>query len=263
MTMIQNTSVVLIGAGNVATQIGLALRDKGITIRQIFSRTKQSAEALAKLCQCSYTTDIKTVQPNADIYIYSVKDDALPALIEQTNVQTGLHLHTAGSIPASVFENKKSNYGVFYPMQTFSKNKKVMFDNIPIFVEANSAQNLEQVKHLATLLSKNVTQCDSEQRKALHLAAVFCCNFTNHLYKVTNDLLKKEHLPFHVMLPLIHETVDKLHHLSPEEAQTGPAVRYDTTVINKHLDALKDMPGEQALYALLSKRIHEAAQKRN
>jgi predicted short-subunit dehydrogenase-like oxidoreductase (DUF2520 family) len=254
-------SVVLIGAGNVATQTALALQAKEVSILQVFSRTEQSAHLLAEQCNCSFTTDTNTISREADIYLYAVKDDALPSLIRQINVTKGIHIHTAGSVPMSVFEGFRQNFGVFYPMQTFSKSKQVKFDNIPIFVEANSAQNLEVLSGLGKKLSNTVMPCNSEQRQALHLAAVFCCNFTNHLYKVTDDLLKQSNLPFKVMLPLIQETVDKLHYLSPAEAQTGPAVRYDSSVINKHLDALKEMPDEQALYALFTQRIHEATKK--
>jgi predicted short-subunit dehydrogenase-like oxidoreductase (DUF2520 family) len=254
-------SVVLIGAGNVATQTALALQAKEVSILQVFSRTEQSARLLAEQCNCSFTTDTNTISREADIYLYSVKDDALPLLIRQINITNGIHIHTAGSVPMNVFEGFRQNFGVFYPMQTFSKSKQVKFDNIPIFVEANSAQNLEVLTRLGKELSNAVTPCDSKQRQALHLAAVFCCNFTNHLYKVTDDLLKQSNLPFEVMLPLIHETVDKLHYLTPDEAQTGPAVRYDTSVIDKHLDALKNMPNEKELYILFTKRIHDAAKK--
>jgi len=254
-------SVALIGAGNVATQTALALQEKGISILQVFSRTEQSARTLAEQCNCSFTTDTKAISPEADIYLYAVKDDALPSLIRQINITKGIHIHTAGSVPISVFEGFRQNFGVFYPMQTFSKSKQVKFDNIPIFVEANSAQNLEVLDGLGKKLSNTVIHCNSAQRQALHLAAVFCCNFTNHLYKITDDLLKQSNLPFEVMLPLIQETVDKLRYLTPAEAQTGPAVRYDTTVINKHLDALKEMPDEQALYTLFTERIHDAAKR--
>lgn len=255
-------TVIFIGAGNLATQTALALKEKNISILQIYSRTEESAKSLAEKCDCDFTTNIQEISDQADIYLYAVKDDALPDLIQNNPVRQGLHAHTAGSVAIDIFKDKKDNFGVFYPLQTFSKSKQVKFDNIPIFVEANSEENRATLKMLSECLSNNVVDCDSKQRQSLHLAAVFSCNFANHLYSIAADILKNNQLSFEYILPLIKETVDKLEVLTPEEAQTGPAVRYDTTVINKHLEALSEMPEEQHIYELLSKRIYEAKNKK-
>lgn len=150
-----------------------------------------------------------------------------------------------------------NRYGVFYPMQTFSKQRTVDFRQIPVFVESNSAADTQTLKDIASVLSEKVYEATSEQRKSLHLAAVFTCNFTNHMYALAAELLKKYQLPFEVMLPLIDETARKVHELEPCLAQTGPAIRYDENVINNHLQMLSDKPGMQELYRLISESIHQ------
>lgn len=142
-------------------------------------------------------------------------------------------------------------------MQTFSKQREVNFEEVPFFVEANSQEDAELLKAIAGTLSEKVYEVTSEQRKSLHLAAVFTCNFTNHMYALAAELLDKYHLPFEVMLPLIDETARKVHELAPHDAQTGPAVRYDENVINHHLTMLEDTPKLQEIYKLISKSIHE------
>jgi predicted short-subunit dehydrogenase-like oxidoreductase (DUF2520 family) len=247
--------IVIIGAGNLATQLGLNLKKRGCDIIQLYSRTESSAQALSELLQAPYTTDITTISPEADIYIYALKDDILPELIKQMPVGTGLHVHTAGSVDVSVFKGIKENFGVFYPMQTFSKNKRVNFSEIPIFIEASTDADWQILRELASQLSDKVIDCDSKQRMALHLAAVFSCNFTNHLFHLASNILKENELDFKLMLPLIHETIEKLQFITPAEAQTGPAVRNDQTIINKHINALVDMPEAQNIYKLLSENI--------
>ncbi|MDR1678398.1 MAG: DUF2520 domain-containing protein [Prevotellaceae bacterium] len=252
--------IVLIGAGNLATQVALTLKEKGLEIVQIFSRTEQSAQLLAKQIGCCFTTNSALLYPDADVYLYAVSDDILPGVIANISINKGLHAHTAGSIPMLIFEAARSNYGVFYPLQTFSKNKRVDFNKIPIFIEANSDKNLETLRQLGEILSQTVVEANSTQRQALHLAAVFASNFTNHLYAVADKILKKNKLDFRLMLPLLYETLDKLHTLTPAEAQTGPAVRGDRSVINKHLAALTDFPEEKKLYEVLSAAIANTAQ---
>jgi predicted short-subunit dehydrogenase-like oxidoreductase (DUF2520 family) len=141
-------------------------------------------------------------------------------------------------------------------MQTFSKRREVDFSEVPFFVEADGEETLQELKELAGRLSPNVREATSEQRRSLHLAAVFACNFTNHMYALCDRLLQKHGLPFEVMLPLIDETARKVHELKPHEAQTGPAVRYDENVIGKHLSLLADDPECQELYEKISKSIY-------
>lgn len=256
---IEDTPIAFIGAGNLATNLAKALYQKGFRIVQIYSRTEESAKTLAEKVEASYTTDLGEVTKDATLYIVSLKDGAFVELVSQitANKANALFVHTAGSIPMSIWEGKAQRYGVFYPMQTFSKSREVSFDEIPFFIEASSNEDKELLKSIAATLSEKVYDANSDQRKSLHLAAVFICNFTNHMYALADELLQKYNLPFEVMLPLIDETARKVHDLSPDEAQTGPAVRYDENVINNHLEMLKDNPGLQEIYKLISKSIHE------
>lgn len=250
--------IVLIGAGNLATHLGKALHAAGHDMVQVFSRTMQSAETLASLLDAEPLTDMAQVRDDADVYIFSVKDSALEQLISQLcGGEKKVFLHTAGSMPMSVFRGKALHYGVLYPMQTFSKQREVDFSIIPCFIEANDEFALKQIEGLAGQISHRVFQLSSEDRKYLHLSAVFACNFANHCYAASQELLQQHGIPFDVMLPLIDETAAKVHGMTPEEAQTGPAVRYDENVIDKQIQLLENQPYFQKIYDCMSKSIHE------
>lgn len=250
--------IVLIGAGNLATHLGKALHAAGHDMVQVFSRTMQSAETLASLLDAEPLTDISQVRDDADVYIFSVKDSALEQLISQLcGGEKKVFLHTAGSMPMSVFRGKALHYGVLYPMQTFSKQREVDFSIIPCFIEANDEFALKQIEGLAGQISHRVFQLSSEDRKYLHLSAVFACNFANHCYAASQKLLQQHGIPFDVMLPLIDETAAKVHGMTPKEAQTGPAVRYDENVIGKQIQLLENQPYFQKIYDCMSKSIHE------
>ena len=250
--------IVLIGAGNLATHLGKALHAAGHDMVQVFSRTMQSAENLASLLDAEPLTDLAQVRDDADVYIFSVKDSALEQLISQLcGGEKKVFLHTAGSMPMSVFREKALHYGVLYPMQTFSKQREVDFSIIPCFIEANDEFALKQIEGLAGQISHRVYQLSSEDRKYLHLSAVFACNFANHCYAASQELLQQHGIPFDVMLPLIDETAAKVHGMTPKEAQTGPAVRYDENVIGKQIQLLENQPYFQKIYDCMSKSIHE------
>lgn len=258
---IEDTPVVFIGAGNLATNLAVALYRKGFRVVQIYSRTEESARTLAQAVEADYTTSLSGVSTDAQLYVVSVKDDALAELLPQLTAgrEKALWVHTAGSIPMDIWQGHAERYGVFYPLQTFSKRRLVDFREIPIFVEGRTEEDVRFLKQIASALSHKVLEATSEQRRNLHLAAVFTCNFTNHMYALAERLLQKHDLPFDVLLPLIDETARKVHELSPCLAQTGPAVRYDTGVMDKHLDMLADEPEMQQLYRLLSDDIHRLA----
>lgn len=250
--------IVLIGAGNLATHLGKALHAAGHDMVQVFSRTMQSAETLASLLDAEPLTDMAQVRDDADVYIFSVKDSALEQLVSQLcGGEKKVFLHTAGSMPMSVFRGKALHYGVLYPMQTFSKQREVDFSIIPCFIEANDEFALKQIEGLAGQISHRVFQLSSEDRKYLHLSAVFACNFANHCYAASQELLQQHGIPFDVMLPLIDETAAKVHGMTPKEAQTGPAVRYDENVIGKQIRLLENQPYFQKIYDCMSKSIHE------
>lgn len=255
---IEDTSVVFIGAGNLATNLAKALYYKGFRIVQVYSRTEESARTLAQAVEAAYTTDLASVAADAQLYIVALKDAAFVRMLPEivAGRENALWVHTAGSIPMNVWAGRVERYGVFYPMQTFSRQRMADFRQIPVFVESNSAEDARFLKDIASALSGKVYEATSEQRKSLHLAAVFACNFTNHMYTLAAGLLEKYGLPFEVMLPLIDETAHKVHELEPRLAQTGPAVRYDGNVIGEHLQMLAGEPQMQELYKLISDSIH-------
>ena len=250
--------VTLIGAGNLATQLGKSLKKAGVIISQVYSRTEDSARTLGELLEAEWLTDIKALRDEADIYIFSVKDSVLCELISEVCKSRGdkLFLHTAGSMSMSCFEGKALRYGVFYPMQTFSKTKDVDFECIPVFIESNSIETEDVIRSLANKLTQRVIRLSSADRKYLHLAAVWACNFTNYCYTVASDILGEHGIPFDVMLPLINETTEKIQKISPKEAQTGPAVRGDRNVMSKQLELMNGKEDLQELYKMLSKGIN-------
>lgn len=256
--------IVLIGAGNLATNLGKSLLDAGNNILQIYSRTTESAIALANKLDCSYTTNLAEINSDADIYIVSVKDSVITNIIPQLcNRRTEkIFLHTAGSVDMNVFNGMALHFGVLYPMQTFSKNKILKFKDIPCFIEANDNTTFNIIKKLAEDISTKVYPLASDKRKYLHLAAVFACNFVNHCYEISAELLTKHGIPFDIMLPLIDETAKKVHFIAPSDAQTGPAVRYDRNVIRAQSDLLKDNPIFKQIYEYMSISIHHVEQNK-
>jgi predicted short-subunit dehydrogenase-like oxidoreductase (DUF2520 family) len=253
-------TICLIGAGNLATQLGMALAEKGHDFSQVYSRTISSAKTLADALCCESVTRPEQLRSDADIYICALKDDALQEVLPQIKFGKGLLVHTAGSLAMDVLAEFTSNYGVFYPLQTFSKQRKVDFSDVPIFIEAVNSASMERLRVLASTLSLKVVSANSLQRKQLHLSAVFACNFVNYLYNIADDLVKEQGLDFKYLLPLIEETARKVHELSPAQAQTGPAVRFDRAVMDKHLELLQDHPDLKMLYDTLSEGIHKRAQ---
>lgn len=256
-------NIALIGAGNVATHLGKALKQAGYKIIQLFSRTISSASELAEKLQCPYVTDLNLVTSNADIYLVSVKDDALDKVIPQLVKQNpnALFLHTSGSTSMNVWEGYVKRYGVLYPLQTFSKRFAVDFKTVTFYVEAVDPTDLDIVRQMAYSLSENVYETDSEQRLYVHLAAVFACNFSNHMYAIAYKLLQEKGLSFVPLLPLVDETVRKIHQLNPVGAQTGPARRWDQMIMNKHESLLKTCPAIADIYKKVSESIHSYAIK--
>ncbi len=258
--------IVLVGAGNLATNLGLALKQAGFPILQVYSRSEESASALAGRLGCEATTNPEKLTADAELYIAALKDSALETLLPEMlrGREERFWVHTAGSLPLSLWERVPGvkRYGVFYPMQTFSKARRVDFRSIPILLEANAPAQMNLLREIASTLSGNVREATSRQRQAIHLAAVFACNFTNHCYALAEKLLAAQGLPFELLQPLIDETARKVHELAPQEAQTGPAIRYDENVIGKHLEALSHEPQMQELYRLLSRSIHQAAREK-
>lgn len=246
----------IIGGGNVATQLGLAL-SRYWDVSQVYSRTESSAALLANRLGCPFVTDIRLLTPDADVYICAVKDSVLDVLLPLFDFRGKVLLHTAGSLPMEVLSGYADDYGVLYPLQSISKAKEMDFSKVPLLVEGSNPETLSLIRTLAESVSTQVYDVTSEARGKVHVAAVFASNFTNHMYDIASGLLEDSHLPFNVLLPLIDETAAKVHTLSPRAAQTGPAIRYDRNVIDKHLNMLSDERLKK-IYELLTDDIHES-----
>ncbi len=253
--------ILIIGAGNVATHLSQALQKANYSIVQVYSRTEFSAKTLAEKLQCKFTTDFSEINQTAGIYFYCVKDDVLPQLIEKNPNSEAIHIHCSGSTSIDIFGSKICNYGVIYPLQTFTKEKTVNFSEIPLFIEGSDDLVLKELSLISNKISDIVIQANSEQRLQLHISAVFVCNFVNFMYDIAADILNKTELPFEVLLPLINETTEKIKYLNPYDAQTGPAVRFDKKIISKHIEALAANEEIQKLYAEISRQIFEKHKK--
>ena len=254
--------IVFIGAGRLATNMARALSGKGHRIVAVYSRTLASAQTLSSMVGGMATDNVQSLATVADAFIVAVKDSVLAGLIPQlTKDRVGqAFFHTAGSVPMSVFQGNASRYGVIYPMQTFSKERLVDFSRVPIFIEACDEPTLLLARTLAASLSGYVQQLSDEARRHLHLAAVFACNFANHCYALSAEVLKPYGIPFEVMLPLIEETASKVQTMAPRDAQTGPAIRYDENIINAQIQLLQGQPMAQQVYRLMSQSIHQLAE---
>lgn len=243
--------VILIGSGNVATRLGIALKQCNYQIIQVYSRSIENASILGKKLNADFTNDLIELK-TADLIIVSVHDDAI------TNITTKLKnipiVHTSGSVGLNVFNNTHKNCGVFYPLQTFDKEIELDFSVIPICIEANNHAFEQELISLAKNLSNTVVRLNSEQRKQLHIAAVFACNFSNQMFAIADEILAKNNIDFKLLLPLINQTVSKLNNNKAKDVQTGPAQRKDIAIINEHLKALETTDVHE-LYALITQYI--------
>jgi len=255
MYLSQINKVTIIGTGRVANHLSAALYEAGIVIRQIYGREAGKSQGVSNRYNAQPITSMDELSEDADLYIICISDDATEKVLSQINIGDKLIVHTSGSLSIDVFEGYFNNFGVFYPLQTFSLDKDVDFKEIPVCIEANSAQNEKLLSELAHKISNNIQPIDSEKRLVLHMAAVFACNFTNHFYAVAEDLLKEHGLDFNLIRPLIKETADKVMDKSPGNVQTGPALRRDRLSIDKHLNLLKHNAEYRELYKLMTDQI--------
>ncbi len=247
----------MIGAGNVGTRLALALKINGLEVLQVFSRSRESADSLAHRLDCEPATDLKKLSAEADLYIVAISDDAIPELAERFPYPGKFLVHTSGSMPMEVLKKAGNRIGVFYPLQTFSKEVEVDFSQVPLCLEAAHEQDMALLEQLAARLSTRVHRTSSEERVLLHVAAVFACNFTNHMYAIAEDILSRNGLEFEMLRPLILETARKAMHESPAKVQTGPAVRKNEKVMKKHLVILSAFEGYRKIYNFISESIIE------
>ncbi len=251
-----NDRIILLGAGNLAWHLGPALKDAGYQILQVFSRTKDNASSLAERLDAQWTMDPGKLQGGAGILLFCVSDRSISDLLGQVDLkQQPMLVHTAGSVPADVFKGISAEYGVLYPLMTFTKERPVDFRHIPICFEGSSAGSKAVLERMAGRLTNRVHPLDSQARKYLHLAGIMAANFTNHMYRLSKDYLQSKGLDFSLLKPLILETASKAVELDPAAVQTGPASRNDREVIQEHIELLKDHPGLQKLYTFVSDSI--------
>lgn len=252
--------VVIVGSGNVAEAIAVALAERDVAPVQICSRSSLSGSELAKRVGCSYTSDFDNLT-EADIYILSISDNSIESVASKLNIGDAIVLHTAGSVDISVL-SKHKNFGVLYPLQTFTKGRRVEFNEFPILTEGSSPKTLESINTLARVLTDSVVESNIEYRSTLHLAAVFACNFSNHMYAISEGILKDNGLSFELLKPLIKETTNKvIDAKSPIDVQTGPAIRGDFKTKSKHCEMLINSPITKNIYINLSQNIWEISKK--
>lgn len=248
-------NIVILGSGNIATHLGRAFKMAGQTISQVWSRDITKASALADTLAAQPIDSMLDLDRTADLFIIAVNDEAIRKIAIELKLSDQLLLHTSGSTGLSALEGASTKIGVFYPLQTFSKIKSIDFRNIPIIIEANVPEVLAIIRAIADRLSEKVIELNSEQRKTLHIGAVFACNFTNHLFGLAQELLEEKGLDYELLKPLIEETLNKIEMNSPVSVQTGPAIREDQATIQAHLELLKHNPDLSELYIKLSQSI--------
>lgn len=253
-------SVVFIGAGNLSSHLAVNLSKCGYRIVQVYSRTENSAKSVAESAGSAWTCDPSLIAGDADLYFTALKDAAFHEVLSGTNLYGKTIIHCSGSLPMSALKEYTSSYGVFYPLQTFTRGVPVDFSQIPVFIESSSEEVKDKLTIMAGRLNAAVHYADSRQRLSLHIAAVFACNFVNHFYTVASAILEKHQLDFSLIHPLMKETLRKATVMPPFAAQTGPAVRFDTNIITRHLEALQGDPDLRNIYEIVSQHIYKLHQ---
>lgn len=250
--------IALIGSGNVAAWIAHRLRDsREFRIGQVYSRHLDHARRIADGVQAQAIDDIGQLSPEASLYLFSVADDAYGELLPRIPFTMPVALHTAGSVSQRVFEGHAREYGVLYPLQTFSKDTVYEGLQVPVCLETDHLEaSLDVVERLAAALSDRCCRMSEQQRAVAHLAAVFACNFSNAMFSIADDILKDNGMSLDLLRPLMQQTLDKLDSMSPRQAQTGPARRGDEAVMRWQIETLEN-PLVRELYCLISKYIRE------
>lgn len=251
-------SVCILGSGNVAYHMANAFENSNtVTVKQLYSRSKPSAHFTT--LNTNIIHDFEALDANCDVYIIAVSDTAVTQLANHSFFADKFVVHTAGAVALTDIKTKRS--GVFYPLQTFSKDKNVDFTNVPLCLECTQKEDYKMLDTLARSISKNVYPVNSDQRKILHVAAVFVCNFTNHLYHIGETLCSTHQMNFDILKPLIEETATKVETLSPFAAQTGPAKRFDQQTIDNHLSLLAEK-NQIDIYNLLTQSIQATHERK-
>lgn len=252
------TRIVLVGAGRIATHLGRRLRAKNLRIVQVLNRSAKAAQTLADELQVKWSDQWADIVPNADWIILAVRDDAIADVGAQLSqyASDALFTHTSGATPGAILAPYCQRYGVFYPLQSFSAEHVPLWSKVPFCVDAANAEDLALLKKIAKVIGNLVYHITDDQRAVLHIAAVFANNFANHCFAVAERILEQQGLPFEMLHPLMEETLAKALLDSPENMQTGPAIRGDMDTIQRHLRWLQDHPLWRTLYVDMSRSIN-------
>jgi len=251
-------TITLIGSGNVATHLAIALYKNGFVIQNIFSRKYHRAKSLAEKVNAEPTTSYKNIKGDSDIYIIAVRDDAIESVVLELKnnlPSSSFVVHTSGVKSSKVIAEHFSRFGICYPLQSFSKEKEIDFANAPFCLFANQKKDL---KFLCTMIKKigaPTYEVNDRERAKLHVAAVFANNFTNLMYTIAYDIAERENIDFNILKPLILETAQKVQQHRPEEMQTGPAIRKDSATIQKHATILQKYPRYKEIYNILTQEL--------
>lgn len=251
-------TISFIGSGNLAWHLAPAFDNAGFVVKEVYSRNASHAEALTgRLYQAEVKATLDFSTSSSSVFIVAVNDDSISNIAKEIILpEEAVLAHTSGSVPLTDLQfAATSNIGVFYPLQTFTQNKKIDFKQIPIFIESNNDETESVLSTLAKAISNHVKKISSEERKALHIAAVFASNFTNHMLTLSKNILQQNSIEFEWLKPLIIETVNKSLQMGPEAAQTGPAKRGDLETLEKHMAFLQNEPDLSEVYRIISQHI--------
>ena len=244
-------TVVILGNGSVATHLIEHFTALSIPVVQQFGRT-QKTDSKSKI---PFTNTYQHIRTDADLYIVAVSDDAIAEVVKQIPELKGIIVHTAGSVSMEILAPKQLHYGVLYPLQSFSNNRNIYLQNSPFLLEANNSDTEIALMHFARRISNNVTVMSYDERLTIHIAAVFACNFTNHMATIAKQLLDEKNIDIELLKPLVRETFDKILTSNPKESQTGPAKRNDIKILEKHSEMLTSNPIFQEIYTTISSSI--------
>jgi predicted short-subunit dehydrogenase-like oxidoreductase (DUF2520 family) len=255
---VQGQNISFIGSGNLAWHLAPALDNAGFVVKEVYSRNTRHAEALTgRLYQAEVKATLDFSTSTSTIFVVATNDEGINEIAREIILpEDAVLTHTSGSVPLSDLQFAATpNIGVFYPLQTFTKNKKVDFKQTPIFVESINEETEIVLTSLAKAISNQVRKITSEERKALHVSAVFASNFTNHMLTLSREIMQQHGLEYDWLKPLISETINKSLQLDPEAAQTGPAKRGDLEILEMHMAFLKEDPAKAEIYKIVSQHI--------
>lgn len=245
---------VVVGAGNLGTNLSLALQNAGWNPLLVINRSSDKGNELASRLNCDFSAELKIPQQKCVVFLCT-PDDSLSGLVAELNLTQNIIVHCSGSTSMDIFKGKFKNYGVFYPLQSFTRGIEPEWTKIPLLIEASDEYTFGVLEKIAGTLSRKLYRLDSENRLKCHLSAVFAANFSNHLVYIAENLLKDSGLPSDILYPLLNETIDKLENHGAYLAQTGPARRNDRITMEKHLKILEEDPSLQKLYIFVSDQI--------